>query len=60
VGTVFQAGAHGDLSTVGRWEVLSGGVPVDEVAKRYGVSRKTVHAWVQSAQLAIKVEAAQL
>ena len=28
-------------------EVLSGGVPVVEVAERYGVSRKTVHAWVR-------------
>jgi transposase len=28
-------------------EVLSGGVPVVEVAERYGVSRKTVHAWLR-------------
>jgi transposase-like protein len=28
-------------------EVLSGGVPVIEVADRYGVSRKTVHAWLR-------------
>jgi transposase-like protein len=28
-------------------EVLSGGVPVIEVAERYGVSRKTVHAWLR-------------
>jgi transposase-like protein len=27
-------------------EVLSAGVPVTEVAERYGVSRKTVHAWL--------------
>jgi transposase len=28
-------------------EVLSAGAPVVEVAVRYGVSRKTVHAWVR-------------
>ena len=28
-------------------EVISGGVPVVEVAERYGVSRKTVHAWLR-------------
>src|SRR5947209_8153610 len=28
-------------------EVLSGGVPVVEVAERYGVSRKMVHAWLR-------------
>jgi transposase InsO family protein len=28
-------------------EVLSAGAPVVEVAARYGVSRKTVHAWVR-------------
>jgi transposase InsO family protein len=28
-------------------EVVSGGVPVVEVAERYGVSRKTVHAWLR-------------
>lgn len=28
-------------------EVLSAGAPVTEVAQRYGVSRKTVHAWVR-------------
>jgi transposase len=28
-------------------EVLSAGVPVVEVAERYGVSRKTVHAWIR-------------
>ena len=28
-------------------EVLSAGAPVVEVAERYGVSRKTVHAWVR-------------
>jgi transposase-like protein len=28
-------------------EVLSAGAPVVEVADRYGVSRKTVHAWVR-------------
>jgi len=27
-------------------EVLSAGAPVTEVAERYGVSRKTVHAWI--------------
>jgi len=27
-------------------EVLAGGVAVTEVAERYGVSRKSVHAWV--------------
>jgi uncharacterized protein YjcR len=27
-------------------EVLAGGVPVTEVAERYGVSRKSVHAWL--------------
>ena len=27
-------------------EVLAGGVPVAEVAERYGVSRKSVHAWL--------------
>jgi transposase len=27
-------------------EVVCGGVPVVEVAERYGVSRKTVHAWL--------------
>jgi transposase len=27
-------------------EVLAAGVPVVEVAERYGVSRKTVHAWL--------------
>jgi hypothetical protein len=27
-------------------EVVCGGVPVAEVAERYGVSRKTVHAWL--------------
>ena len=26
-------------------EVISGGIPVVEVAERYGVSRKTVPAW---------------
>jgi transposase len=26
-------------------EVVSGGIPVVEVAERYGVSRKTVHTW---------------
>jgi transposase InsO family protein len=28
-------------------EVLSAGAPVVEVAERYGVSRKTVHAWIR-------------
>ena len=28
-------------------EVISGGVPVVEVAERYGVARKTVHAWLR-------------
>jgi transposase-like protein len=28
-------------------EVLSGGFPVVEVAERYGVSRKTVRAWLR-------------
>ncbi|HEX8761822.1 MAG TPA: helix-turn-helix domain-containing protein [Pseudonocardiaceae bacterium] len=28
-------------------EVVSGGIPVVEVAERYGVSRKTVHAWLR-------------
>jgi transposase len=28
-------------------EVVSGGVPVVEVAERYGVSSKTVHAWLR-------------
>jgi DNA-binding NarL/FixJ family response regulator len=28
-------------------EVISGGIPVVEVAERYGVSRKTVHAWLR-------------
>jgi transposase-like protein len=28
-------------------EVVSGGVPVVEVAERYGVSRKTVHVWLR-------------
>ena len=28
-------------------EVMSGGVAVVEVAERYGVSRKTVHAWLR-------------
>jgi len=28
-------------------EVLSAGAPVVEVAARYGVSRKTVHAWIR-------------
>lgn len=28
-------------------EVLSGGIPVVEVAERYGVSRKVVHAWLR-------------
>jgi transposase-like protein len=28
-------------------EVISGGVPVVEVAERYGVSRKIVHAWLR-------------
>jgi transposase-like protein len=27
-------------------EVLAAGVPVVEVAERYGVSRETVHAWL--------------
>lgn len=27
-------------------EVVSGGVPVVEVAEGYGVSRKSVHAWL--------------
>jgi transposase-like protein len=27
-------------------EVLSGGVPVVEVAERYGVSRNAVHEWI--------------
>ena len=27
-------------------EVVCGGIPVVEVAERYGVSRKTVHAWL--------------
>jgi transposase len=27
-------------------EVLAAGVPVVEVAERYGVSRKTVHVWL--------------
>ena len=27
--------------------VISGGVPVVEVAERYEVSRKTVHAWLR-------------
>lgn len=27
-------------------EVVSSGVPVVEVAERYGVSRKTVHTWL--------------
>jgi transposase-like protein len=28
-------------------EVISGSIPVVEVAQRYGVSRKTVHAWLR-------------
>ncbi|WP_425442039.1 helix-turn-helix domain-containing protein, partial [Saccharopolyspora flava] len=28
-------------------EVLSAGAQVTEVAERYGVSRKTVHAWIR-------------
>ena len=28
-------------------EVVSGGIPVVEVAQRYGVLRKTVHAWLR-------------
>jgi transposase-like protein len=28
-------------------EVISGGIPVVEVAERYGVSRKAVHAWLR-------------
>jgi hypothetical protein len=28
-------------------EVVSGGVPIVEAAERYGVSRKTVHAWLR-------------
>ncbi len=28
-------------------EVISGGAPVVEVAERYGVARKTVHAWLR-------------
>jgi transposase-like protein len=28
-------------------EVVSGGIAVVEVAERYGVSRKTVHAWLR-------------
>jgi transposase len=28
-------------------EVVSGGIPVVEVAERYGVSRKTVHTWLR-------------
>jgi transposase-like protein len=28
-------------------KVVSGGVPVVEVAERYGVSRKTVHVWLR-------------
>ena len=28
-------------------EVLSAGAPMVEVAERYGVSRKTVHAWIR-------------
>ncbi len=28
-------------------EVVSGGVPVVEVAERFGVSHKTVHAWLR-------------
>jgi transposase len=31
-------------------EVLAGGVPVSEVAERYGVSRKSVHAWLNRYQ----------
>ena len=30
-------------------EVVSGGVPIVEVAARYGVSRKSVHAWIRAA-----------
>jgi hypothetical protein len=28
-------------------EVVCGGIPVVEIAERYGVSRKTVHAWLR-------------
>jgi transposase-like protein len=31
----------------GVMEVISGGVPVVEIAERYGVSHKTVHAWLR-------------
>jgi transposase-like protein len=31
-------------------EVLAGGVPVTEVAERYGVSRQSVHTWIRRYQ----------